>query len=398
MPKLTALKVKHAGPGVHGDGEGLYLRVKPSGAKSWVLRVQFDKKREDIGLGGVCDLTLDEAREKARLLRKMARQGKSARAERDRERRRIPTFAEAVNEAHTELAKGWTTRTGKAFKSTLLQHAVPKIGTMTVDAVGAADMILVLAPIWTEKPAMARVVRHYMLKVLAFAKAKAWRTDGLPDARELRGGLSRPVRGGNFEAMPYSDVPDFFAGELESSSNSGRWAMLFAILTAARSAEVRQAKWEQVDLEARTWSRPAEVMKSRVAHVITLSTAAIALLEKLFPEKRLRKGPLFPGARGKQLSDVVLTKAMRRTGRTETVHGFRSTFRDWAAEQMPTVPAMVAEMALAHKVGSATEQAYLRTDLREMRFALLEAWGRYVSPSLAGVPCNVTPITRAVAQ
>lgn len=397
MPKLTALKVKNAGPGVYGDGEGLYLRVKPSGARSWVLRVQFDKKREDIGLGSLADLSLDEAREKARSLRKLARQGKSARVERDRERVRTPTFAEAMIDAHTELAKGWAKRTGKAFKAALEEHAVPKIGRMRVDTIGASEIILAVAPIWSIKPAMARVVRHYIMKVLAFAKARGWRTDALPDPRELSAGLSKPARGGNFLAMPYADVPDFFAAELANGLNSGRGGMLFAILTGARSGEVRQATWEQVDIEARTWSRPSNVMKMRLPHVVMLSHAAVSLIEQMVPAAALRRGPIFPGARGKPLSDMALTKALRRTGRSETLHGFRSSFRDWAAEQMPTVPAMVAEMALAHRVGTATEQAYLRSDLREMRLALMEAWGRYVAPSLSGVANNVTPIRKVEA-
>ena len=168
-------------------------------------------------------------------------------------------------------------------------------------------------------------------------------------------------------------------------------AMLFALLTGARSGEVRFATWEKIDLKARTWSRTADDMKGDLAHVVTLNEAAIAILEQMAPEQ-LRSGLIFPGAKaGKPLSDMSLTRILRLAKRTETIHGFRSAFRDWAAEQMPTIPAMVAEMALAHRVGTATEQAYLRSDLREMRTALMEAWGRFVAPSLSGAGDNVVP-------
>lgn len=388
MGKLTALKVEKAKPGVHGDGAGLYLRVKPSGARSWVLRVQVQGKRQDIGLGSIAELSLAEAREEAARLRKAAKRGLSPIAERDRIKTVVPTFSEAIKDAHTELSKGWSDKTAKAFKASLAEHATPKLGAMRVDAIGSADVIAALASIWTDKPDMARKVRMRIMQVLAFAKARGWRAEALPDARELRSGLAKQKKGGNFAAMPYADVPAFVTSELGKELVSSRAAMLFAILTGARSGEVRHASWEQIDLEARTWSRTAAVMKMRVPHVVTLSDAAIALLERFTPED-MRKGLIFSGVRGKPLSDMSLSRMMRLAGQDATVHGFRSSFRDWAAEQMPTIPAMVAEMALAHRVGTATEQAYLRSDLRDMRKKLMEAWGRYVAPSLSGVVDNV---------
>lgn len=410
--KLTALKVKSAKPAVAADGKarkhvlhdgkGLMLIVKPSGARSWVLRVQTEGKRQDVGLGAVeseatgktigtddpskavplllrRSLTLAEAREKAAILRRLAKAGANPIAERDRERRKVPTFAEAVVEAHGALASGWAERTANAFKASLLEHACPSLGAMKVDDIGAAEIIEALAPIWTTKPVIARKVRARVLQVLAFAKARGWRVQALPDARELRSGLSSQQRGGNFAAMPYQGVPVFVVGQMAQPATAGRLALLFTILTAARSGEVRAATWSQIDLEAKTWTRPAIVMKSKVAHVIALNDAALAVLEKA---KALTgsKGLLFPGAKtGSQLSDMTLTKALRDAGEGCTVHGFRSSFRDWAAEKMPTMPAMVAEMALAHRVGTATEQAYLRSDLREMREALMQGWGRFVA-------------------
>ncbi|MEZ5744874.1 MAG: Arm DNA-binding domain-containing protein, partial [Sphingomonadaceae bacterium] len=263
MGKLTVAKVRSAKPGtrpdgsptksVLQDGEGLFLSVAPTGAKAWVLRVQVEGKRRDIGLGAVVtegpaaleqsedgpladvplmlrkSLTLAEARAKARTLRQIAKAGRDPVAERDRERERIPTFAEAVIEAHRALATGWSEKTGKAFLASLEEHAIPRMGTAKVDAIGSAEVIAALAPIWTDKPVMARKVRSRIGQVLAFAKARGWRSNALPDARELRSGLSKQQRGGNFAAMPFVDLPAFVASELGKAATAGRQAMLFAI-------------------------------------------------------------------------------------------------------------------------------------------------------------------------
>lgn len=429
MGKLTSTKVRNAKPGaaedgrptkaILQDGDGLFLLVKPSGARFWILRVQADGKRRDIGLGSVDtdgagrdafggpnpladlslmrrkSLTLAEAREKASTLRKLAKAGANPVAERDKERRKIPTFAEAVVSAHQGLSSGWEERTAKAFKASLEEHACPHLGAMRVDSIGAADIIASLAAIWTTKPVMAKRVRTRILQVLAFAKARGWRTDALPDARELRTGLAKQPRGGNFAAMPFAEVPDFVADQLGREPATSRMAMLFAIFTGARTGEVRSATWDKINLEARTWSRTPDDMKGGIAHVATLNEAAVAILERMAP-KELRRGLIFPGMKaGKPLSDMSLTRILRLAKRGETIHGFRSAFRDWAAEKMPTIPAMVAEMALAHRVGTATEQAYLRSELRDLRRSLMEAWGRFAAPSLSGVAENVVSMKAA---
>jgi hypothetical protein len=266
MGKLTTLKVKNAKPGRREDGSpkavrlsdglGLHMLVKPSGGKSWVLRVQVDGKIRDVGLGTVdvdglgnsafgkhdplgemslmqrTILTLAEAREKATALRKLAKAGADPVLERDKERRKVPTFAEALVSAHKALGPSWATKTAKAFKATLEEHAAPKLGSLKVDAIGASDIISALAPIWTDKPEMAKKVRVRIMQVLAFAKAHGWRTDALPDFREMRsGGLSAQARGGNFAAMPFLEVPGFVAGELAKDAAAGRFAVIFAILT-----------------------------------------------------------------------------------------------------------------------------------------------------------------------
>jgi len=428
MGKLTAIKVKNAKPGkgANGkatnarlsDGEGLSLLVKPSGAKVWVLRVQVDKRSRDIGLGSVdlerldrkafggedplagislmrqTSLTLDEAREKARALRKIAKAGADPVQERDRERSSAPTFADAVRDAHAALKAGWSDKTAKAFLSSLEDHACPKLGALRVDAIGSADIILALAPIWTVKPVMVRKVRARIGQVLAFAKARGWRSDSIPDARELRTGLSKQADGGNFAAMPYPECPEFFECEWEKDLTASRAAMLFALLTGNRSGAVREARWEQIDLKARMWHCPAGIMKGKKrSHDIPLSDAAVALLERHTPAE-VRAGLIFIGRRGGPLSDMSLTKALRSAGRDETIHGFRTSFRSWAAEAMPHIPWNVAEAALAHKVGTAVEKAYMRAEFVEMRRALFHGWGAFVVPFLSEVATNVTPLRK----
>lgn len=382
MGKLTELKVKNAIPGVHGDGGGLYLRVKKSGSKSWVLRVQHFGRREDIGLGGYPVVGLGHAREKALVLRRAAKEGGNARAIRDQKRRRIPTFSEALEDAHAELSKGWVSKNAAAFKSSLTAHIVPKIGTLPVDRIGVEQIVSALSPIWTTKPELARKLRIRILQVLSFAKARGWRTEAPPTARELKSGLATQPRGKNFAAIPYPKVPPFLQIQLQKEATAGRLALLFTIATAARSGEVRQAKWDQINQEALQWTRPAEIMKTRAAHVVTLNALALRILERA---KAIadQSGYLFPSRSGKPLSDMTLTKVLRDAKEAAaTVHGFRSSFRDWAAECATEIPPMVAEMALAHSVGTRTEQAYLRTDLRSMRQKLMDEWSNFlVAPS-----------------
>ena len=323
MGKLTALKVKSAGPGVHIDGKGLLLRVKESGARSWVLRVQHRGRRQDIGLGSTDDLTLAEARERAAQLRKIARQGKDAIAERDRDKMpALRTFAEAAEHAHRELGKGWSDKTAAQFKASLDQHAIPALGRQRVDLITAKHLIDALAPIWTEKPQIARKVRHRILRVLTFAKSHGWRTAAVPLANELSLGLAKQPRSAGFAAVPYADVPGIVTSELAKEPSPARLALVFTILTAARSGEVRQMRWEQVDIQRGVWVRPAEMMKARKGHTVTLGSAArdvLARAQALFGES----GLIFPAPRAdKPLSDMALGKMLRAAGRTETVNGF----------------------------------------------------------------------------
>lgn len=379
MAKLTALGVKNAKPGRHGDGAGLYLLVKPSGAKSWLLRIQRDGKRRDIGLGSLAALSLADAREKSAELRKHALNGRDPIAERDRDNHPVPTFREATNETHAALKSGWVEKNAAAFLTSLETYAHPILGRRKVDTIEASDILGVLAPIWSTKPELARKVRMRIGQVLNYSYSKGWRSAEAP-GRAVSIGLPRQPKGGNFAAMAYQDVPAFVADLRASAPTSGRLALLFLILTAARPGEVRFARWGQIDLVKGDWNRPAEIMKEREPHTITLNSAAVALLEEIRGDRARENDELiFSGARGKPLSDMTLGKVLRDAGKKFDAHGFRSSFRDWAAERMPAIPDAVAEAALAHAVPDRVVRAYKRTKFIEMRRSLLKAWGNYMA-------------------
>jgi integrase len=378
MAKLTATKVKHAKPGRHADGLGLYLLVSESRAKSWVLRVQVHGRRRDIGLGSIAELELEEARDRARELRKIAKSGRDPIAARESVKVTVPTFEAAAEACHKEgPPRRWQKRHADAFVASLKQHAFPKLGRLLVDSIDENSIVAVLAPLWHEKPAAARKVRQRIRTVLDFAKMSGWRPTGAPTISP-RASLGKQPRSGNFAAMPYADVPAFVAELRSKPVSAGRLALLLTILTAARSGEVRNARWSQIDLEARTWTRPAAVMKSGAAHVVTLSPAAVAILETAKPLRTLSSDLVFSGTRGQPLTDMALLKIVKAEAGPFTVHGFRAAFRTWAAEQMPTIPEAVAEAALAHSVPDAVVRAYQRANFIELRRKLLDAWGAFV--------------------
>ena len=387
MTKLTALRVKNARPGRHSDGGGLYLLVSPTGSKSWVLRITAKRTnkatgaeetaRQDIGLGPVSDLTLEEAREKARGLRKLARSGENVRELRDK-REEIPmTFRQAAEAAHKALASGWSDRHADAFLSTLKLHAFPKIGNLRVDAVDEKALLAVLSPMWSRTPSAARKMRQRLGVVLDYAKGMGWRSIGAP-RDGLRPLLARQAKAGNFASMPYESLPPFVAKLEAGAETMGRLALLLTIYTAARQGETRHAMWSHFDLEAGEWKRPGELMKNGEPHMVTLSPQALAVLERAKALRTCTRDCLvFPGKSGKPLSDMTLAKLVRPTG--FTVHGFRSSFRTWAAERMPSVPEAVAEAALSHTIPDKVIRAYNRAKFNELRRTLLDAWGRYAS-------------------
>ena len=296
-----------------------------------------------------------------------------------------PTFEIAAKACHKARASGWEKKHADAFLSTLERYVFPKVGRLLVDSVDEREMVSVLLPLWHEKPTTARKIRQRISTVLDFAKGSGWRSSGAP-RETLRPLLARQAKAGNFSAMAYEDVPVFITKLRSKPVTAGRMALLFTILTAARSGEVRSARWSHIDMDAGTWTRPAALMKTREPHVVTLSPAAIAILQKAFALKPdLRDdAAVFPSQKGGPLSDMTLLKIVKEEAGDYTVHGFRSAFRTWAAEQMPLIPEAVAEAALAHVVPDAVVRAYQRAKFVAMRRELLNAWGTYVEGKSVG--------------
>jgi integrase len=376
--KLTTAKLKSlTEPGRYSDGDGLFLVVKPAGGRNWVLRALCGGKRRDIGLGPLKSVDLGDARETAHQIRRQIARGLDPIAERKRERQVIPNFREAAKIVHGEHKVSW--KNGKhqnQWLSTLESYAFPKLGDRLVSDIGAPEIRDVLAPIWLSKPETARRVRQRIGTVLDWACVKGFRASEAP-LRSLAKGLPRqPKKDGHFAAMSYADVPEFLA-KLTERESIGRLALEAVILTAARSGEIRFARWSEVDMDAALWSIPAERMKMGRPHVVPLSPEAIGVLQKVARFRDQTTDLVFPGQKLKKpLSDMSLLKILRDMDLGVTVHGFRSAFRDWVAEQT-TCPGEVAEAALAHAVSNKVEAAYRRTDFLAKRRELMRDWGRY---------------------
>ena len=325
-------------------------------------------------------LTLVEAREKAALLRKLTKAGRDPVAERDKGTSHAPTFAVALTRTHEAFVDSLSKKEADAFLASLTQHALPVLGKKRVDLMEAADIAEALKPIWITKPEVARKVRQRICKVLKYAWIQKWRPVDAPSA-ELTLLLGKQPKGKHLPAMPYSEVPVYLR-HLESSAETvGRAALMFVIATACRSQEARLAKWEQIDIENRLWSRPAEIMKSGEPHEVTLNETAIAILKKVAPLRLTMKGDewLFPSLKHKPLSDMALSKIMKDDRQNVVPHGFRSSFRDWAAENMSHIPDAVAEAALAHAVSDKVVAAYKRTKFLLLRYELLDGWHEFLT-------------------
>jgi integrase len=383
MSGLTAIQVRNARPGRHADGKGLYLLVKPSGAKSWVLRVQVGGRRRDFGLGSLDLVSLQEAREKARECRKLAKAGLDPSLERKKAQRSIPTFEEAARRYHAALRASWSNgKHADQWLTTLEAHAFAAIGSTRVDHIDAPMVQAVLMPIWLTLPETARRVRQRIASVLDYAHGQGWRATETPRnaINTLMKRIKQPRRGPGFAAMPYAELPRFM-GELRNSADSvGKLALQFLILTVARSGEVRGARWNEIDFERAQWNIPAERMKAGEAHSVPLTPAAIDVLRRvrsLTGERENR--PIFPGMKGQPLSDGTLSKVLKvGGGGAYTVHGMRSAFRDWVAEQT-SFPGDWAEAALAHTLTNKVEAAYKRTKFLEQRRKLMTAWADYLN-------------------
>jgi integrase len=382
MAGLTAIKAKALKePGRYTDGRGLMLYVKDSGAKTWVLRLTINGKRRDIGLGSFEEVSLAEARDKADELRALARSGIDPIRQRSEQAQpKEMTFREAAIAAHEERKDGWKNSKHSAQWLTSLEaYAYPFIGDLPVQDVDGPAIRDLLAKIWLSKPETARRVRQRIGAVLDWAYAKGLRSSEAP-VRSISKGLPRqPKKDNHFAALAYPEVPALMA-KLSENSSIGRLALRFLILTAARSGEVRLATWQEVDLKQALWAIPAKRMKAGKEHVVPLSAPALSILKELKDAFGTKPSAvIFPGKGSKALSDMTLTKVLRTDlPGPHTVHGFRSSFRDWAAEQTDFAGDVV-EAALAHTIANKVEAAYRRTNYLDKRKVLMQQWAEFLA-------------------
>ena len=390
--RLRPLQIERfKGPGKLSDGNGLYLVVGLNGSRTWVFRYTRRGKAVELGLGAVASVPVKQARAAAADLRGALAAGEDPRGHRARQRQlaalkhaRSVTFEKAAEQYIEANKAGWrNAKHGAQWTATLKRYAYPVFGNSVVADVTVADVLKVLSPIWSTKPETASRLRGRIEAVLDYGKVHGWREGENPG--RWKGGLEMtlPARGKvrrikHHAAMPYVEVPALLK-TLAVAEGVAPLALRFVILTAVRTGEVIGARWTEFDASARLWTIPVERMKASREHRVPLSDQACEVLEQL---PRMSEW-VFPGRKAKTgLSNMSLLQTLRRIDKGNvTTHGFRSSFRDWAAEQT-AFPREVIESALAHTIGSQVELAYLRSDLLEKRRALMAAWGRHC----AGLP------------
>ena len=371
--KLTKKLVENLGAGRHGDGNGLYLVVDPSGARRWIVRVvvkgQKNKKgaplRTDFGLGGADIVTINQARERALEYRRMAKQGLNPRFS---DRQEVPTFEEVAQQVHIDRMPTWkNAKHGQQWINTLRDYAFPKIGRMPIDSIDQPEVMMCLAPIWSEKHETAKRLAQRIKVVLDVARSKGFRSGENPVTlvKEAHVLPKVKVKVKHHKAMAWQDVPAFYA-DLMSRNAMAANALRFTCLTGSRTTEVLKMRWEELDFDAGVWTCPEERMKGNEEHRV--------------PLKALKSDFVFEGQkRNHPLSNMAMLMLLRRMGvEGVTVHGFRSTFRDWVSETGKG-QWEVAERSLSHKVGSKVERAYARSDLLEKRRALMDEWSQFVT-------------------
>jgi integrase len=400
--ELQALAVSRIKtPGLHfvGGVSGLALQVSPSGARSWILRARIGGKARDMGFGGFPDVTLASARDAARVARAKIKagtdpieEGRAARSILAAARASALTFEQCAEAYIAVKESEWKNgKHTKQWRSTLVTYAFPVIGKLLVRDIEQAHVLRVLEPIWTTKTETASRLRGRIESVLDWATVRGYRQGDNP-ARwkgHLDMLLATPGKIAKVEhhaAMPYVELGAFMV-ELRKQDGMGARALEFAILTSARSGEVRGATWQEVDLGASVWTIPVERMKMKREHRVPLSDESIALLKGM--PNIGGTDLIFPNTKGTVLSDMTLTAVLRRMGKSVTAHGFRSTFRDWTSERT-SYPRDVCEMALAHTIADKVEAAYRRGDLFEKRTRLMRDWAKFCGT--VATTATVTPI------
>lgn len=376
--------MRHLKKGRYADGLNLYLKVDESGARRWMWRGRIKGKRHDIGIGPVALISLAEARQEAARLKRIAWEGGDPREGRRGKKKTAPTFITAAREVHAAHSTTFRNEKHKEqWVKSLEVDVFPVFGSRPVDTIESADVLRALTPIWSKKPETARRLKQRIRVVLDWAKASGYRSGDNPVDGVTLVLPRHKLQKIHHPALPYAELPAFI--ETLRSANADRITRLafeFLILTAARTGEVVAARWDEVDLDAKTWTVPAARMKANREHRVPLSDRCVELLQIA---KKLGDGGhafVFPGrSAAEPISNMAFLMLLRRIGRTDiTAHGFRSSFRDWAAEKT-SIPQAVIEAALAHVVKSKTEAAYFRSDLLDLRRTLMDAWATFATTS-----------------
>jgi integrase len=415
---LTAKKVAKLlrQPGRYGAGRGLVLQVVSPTNASWLLRYQRLGRERWLGLGPVADFTLVEARERARKARQQIRDGidpidakRAAKAAEVAAKARAVTFGKCAADYFDAHSPGWGhPKHIQQWRSTVLgltMNGAPAaadycktLRAMPVQAIDVPLILSTLKPLWQSKPETGSRVRARIASVLDYAKAAGYRSGDNPAAWNVIGKLlparDKLVAVNHFEAVPYNEIPNFMA-ELRAREGTAARALEFLLYTAARSTEAREATWGEINFDEKLWRIPARRMKGGKEHVVPLAPETIELLRGLYRESDGDDALIFIGRRpGVPLTDLALMTLMRKMGRSETVHGFRATFRTWCDERT-SYPHPVVEMALAHAIPSAVEKAYRRGSMLEKRARLMRDWARFLhaSPPAAAVQEPGTVVT-----
>lgn len=421
MGKLSARKIetiKEAG--IYQDGDGLFLSVSKAGSKYWKFRYQFEKKRRDIGLGDYPNLTLEKARAMASAFRadlknkiepispaqkiENARQEELARKKAEEKENSMPTFAELAQIRFDIVSKTFRNQKhSKQWLNELRNYAFAKIGDLRIDEINKVNVLEVLQPIWVHRYQTARRIKQRIYDIVDYAVARDYREHSLP-INVINRALPDPPKGErHFKALPYSKIQECLK-VVRTKDLMSAYAIEAIIFTAVRSGEMRGARWREIDLKEKVWTIPAERMKANAEHKVPLTDAAINAFQKASRLKPVSKAQLaaelrtdlskvekaaliekikfendliFEGSKqGAPLSDMTLSKVFKSWGFDATIHGLRSTFRDWVANET-MFDSDLAEMALAHTIKNAAERAYRRGNMLEKRRIMMNAWADY---------------------
>ena len=381
IEKLTAVQVRSLAPGMHSDGGNLYLKVREGGSKSWVFRYKRDNRTKELGLGSVNSRSLKEARQLSERMRHLVLVNQDPASAVPKRRQEVPvTFRKVAFDYIGKMSPSWKNKKHHQQWSNTLEHYVfPVIGKLHPSEIKLVHILKILEPIWLSKPETAKRIQGRIERILDMAYVMGYRTEQNP--AKYKGILDKVLPNQarvksvtHHRAVPYKQLPQLVDRLKDKNTNSAN-CLLFLILTVARSGEARAARWSEIDFNQAVWTIPADRMKAAREHRVPLPRMVLDFLKTL--SREIGNDLVFPSLRGKILSDSAVSKVLKELGVLGTVHGMRSSFRDWAAEQT-SYPRELCELSLAHVNRNRVEAAYQRSDLIEKRRALIDEWVEFV--------------------